>query len=120
MIEDMIWEQVSQILFVPKETYMEALATYSIERVERDGVLLGAVLRREDELHFVTFKNGPIPRQVVRDALAPQFAQYGRVVTRTPKVDPRQHRFNRLVGFRQVGEDEYDIHFELRREDFRL
>lgn len=118
-IEDLIWEQVSQVLFVPREQYLEALATYTIEPVYRDGLLLGAVLRKGPELHFVTFKAGPIPRQVVREALAPQFETYGYVVTRTPKVDTRQHRFNRLVGFRPVGEDAYDIHYELKQEECR-
>lgn len=104
---------------MPKEQYLESLRAFDIEPVQRDGVLLGAVLRREDELHFVTFKNGPIPRQVVREALAPQFEKYGYVTTRTPKVEARQHRFNRIVGFRQVGEDEYDILYKMRREDCR-
>lgn len=118
-IEDLIWEQASQFLFMPKEQYLEELRTYAIEPVHRDGLLLGAILRKEAELHFVTFKAAPIPRQVVREALAPQFEAFGYVTTRTPKVDSRQHRFNRLVGFRPVGEDEYDVHYRLRREDCR-
>lgn len=118
-IEDMIWEQASQYLFIPKEQYLDELRAYAIEPVSRDGLLLGAILRKGPELHFVTFKTGPISREVVREALAPQFAEYGFVETRTPKVDARQHRFNRLVGFQPVGEDEFDVHYRLRREDCR-
>lgn len=118
-IEDLIWEQASQFLFMPKEQYLEELRTYEIEPVNRDGLLLGAVLRKGPELHFVTFKAAPIPRATVRQALAPQFERYGYVVTKTPKVDARQHRFNRVVGFRPVGEDAWNVHYELRREECR-
>lgn len=119
-LEALIWEQVSQHLFVPKNQFMAELAAYTLEPVSRDGLLLAVVMRREDELHFVTFKAGPLSREMVRAAFAPQLEKYGYLTTRTPKVDTRQHRFNRLVGFQAVGEDEFDIHYQLRREDCRV
>lgn len=118
-LEDLIWEQASQYLFIPKEQYMAELAAYSLEPVTRDGRLLAVVMRREDELHFVTFKAGPLSREMVRSALEPQLREFGRVTTRTPKVETRQHRFNRVVGFRQVGEDEYDVLYEMTPETCR-
>lgn len=119
-LEALIWEQVSQHLFVSREQYLEQLRAYDLEPVHHKGVLLLAILRQGAELHFVTFGAGSIPRRVVREALAPQLQAHGYVTTRTPKVDARQHRFNRLVGFRAVGEDEFDIHYQLRREDCRV
>ena len=58
-------------------------------------------------------------RPVAIKVLAPQFAENGRVTNRTPKVEARQHRFNRMVGFRQVGEDEFDILYEMLPEECR-
>lgn len=114
-LEDLIWEQASRFLFVPKEQYLAELRTYDVEPVSRDGLLLGAVMRKGPELHFVTFKTGPIGRDIVRRALDPQLDRYGYVETKTPKVDARQHRFNRVMGFVAVGEDQYNVHYRLDR-----
>lgn len=116
-LEDLIWQRASEVLFIEKEQYIEQLRTYQVEAVERDGALLGAVMRKGPEFHFVTFGNAArIDRQTVRAVLEPQLAEYGYVLTRTPKPDTgRQHRFNRTMGFVAVGEDEYNIHYRLDR-----
>lgn len=118
-IRELVWERASQHLFVPKEQYMAALESWDVEPVMQDGELLLVVMRKGDELHFLTVGSRPIRREVVRAVLAPQLAAYGRVTTRTPKVETRQHRFNRVVGFRQVGEDQYDILYEMTPETCR-
>jgi hypothetical protein len=120
-IEDLIWRQASKTLFLTREQYMEHLRAFAIEPVERGGTLIGAVLRKNAELHFVTFDTGvPITRDIVRDALAPQLEEYGCVETKTPKLDRRQHRFNEGMGFVKVGEDEFNTLFRLSRDGYRL
>lgn len=119
-IEDLLWQQAAEVLFITKEQYLEHLCAYAIEPVERDGVLVGAVLRKGAEFHFATFGSGrPITRAMIRDCLAPQLAEFGFVETKTPKTDVRQHRLNRKLGFAQVGEDEFNLRFRLAREDCR-
>jgi len=117
-LRELVWQRASEHLFVPKEQYMAALDSWQVEPVERDGDLLAVVMRKGDEFHFITFGKR-ISREAIRSVLAPQFRDYGRVTTRTPKVEARQHRFNRMVGFRQVGEDEYDILYEMTPETCR-
>lgn len=117
-LKELIWERASQHLFVGKDQYMAELETWAVDPVERDGDLLAVVMRKGPELHFITFGK-PIGREVVRSALEPQLREFGRVTTRTPKVETRQHRFNRVVGFRQVGEDEYDVLYEMTPETCR-
>lgn len=115
-IEDLIWAQASQHLFVTREQYMEQLRTFEIEPVERDGVLVVAWLRKGPELHMFTPKSGrPITRKMLAEAFEPQFEKYGHVDVRTPKLDRRQRRINERVGFVAVGEDKYNIHYRLDR-----
>jgi hypothetical protein len=116
-VEDLIWQQASQTLFLTREQYLEHLRTFAIEPIERDGILIGAVMRKGPELHFTTFRAGvAIDRQLIRDVLAPQLERYGYVETRTPKPDhTRQHRFNKVVGFVKTGEDDYNVHYRLDR-----
>ncbi len=115
-LEDRIWDRAREDLYITREQYFETLKDWAIEPVTRDGVLLGAVMRKGPEFHFVTFRaSSRIGRSVVRDVLAPQLEQFGYVLTRTPKPEERQHRFNRAVGFVAVGEDEYNIHYRLDR-----
>lgn len=117
-VRELIWEQARETLFVEREQFMAGLAEWEIESVERDGLLLGAVLRKGPEFHFCTFGAAPrIGRQLIRDVLAPQMDRYGYVVTRTPKpATGRQHRFNRTMGFVQTGEDAYNVHYRLDRD----
>lgn len=116
-IEDLIWRQASETLFITREQYLDQLRAYSIEPVQRDGVLVGAVLRKGPEFHFTTFGTGlPITRAMIRDCLAPQLAEYGYVETRTPKLGhDRQHRLNGKLGFVRIGEDEYNVLYRLDR-----
>lgn len=114
-LEELIWEQASQVLFISKEEYLEHLRGYELEPFEKDGELLMIVMRKEAELHVVTFKAGAITKRMVRGAFTPQLEKYGYLTTRTPKVDARQHRFNRAMGFVAVGEDQYNVHYRLDR-----
>lgn len=113
---DILWAKASEHLYCSKEQYVETLKGWAIEAVEQDGVPVGAVLRKEDEFHFITFGAAPrISRATVRAVLAPQLEAFGHVLTRTPRLEERQHRFNKTVGFVQTGEDEYNIHYRLDR-----
>lgn len=115
-VRELIWRQVSEHLFVTREQFMAELDQWEIEpRVLPDGAIAGGVMRKGPAFHFFTFGKVSITRQMMREALAPQFERYGYVTTRTPKVDERQHRFNRLMGFVATGEDEYDVHYRLDR-----
>lgn len=116
-IEDLIWRQASETLFVTREQYLDHLRAYAIEPVQRDGVLIGAVLRKGPEFHFTTFGSGrPITRATIRDCLAPQLVEFGYVETRTPKLGhDRQHRLNVKLGFVRTGEDAYNVHYRLDR-----
>lgn len=120
-IEDLLWQQASEVLFITKEQYLEKLRAYAIEPVERDGVLVGAVLRKGPEFHFTTFGSGrPITRAMIRDCLAPQLEEFGYVETLTPRSDERQHRLNRKLGFVQVSEDEFNVRYRVAREECRV
>jgi hypothetical protein len=114
---DLIWERARETLFVTREQFMAGLAEWQVEAVERDGTMIGAVMRKGPEFHFCTTGAlARIDRQVIRDVLAPQMERYGYVLTRTPKIDARQHRFNRVMGFVAVGEDRYNVHYRLDRD----
>lgn len=117
---DLLWEQASKTLYLTREQWEQTMLGWEIEEVRVQGDLGGAILRKGPELHFAVFDTGHIAtRQIVVDAVKGQLEKYGYVVTRTPKDDKRQARFNALVGFKVTGEDEFDTHFRLDAGDFR-
>lgn len=91
---------------------MAALDGWEITPVENDGALVVVTLTKGPELHFQSFGR-PIPRRIVRSIVQQIIDRHGYVTVKTPKIEPRQQRFNRAIGFRQVGEDEYDVHFRM-------
>lgn len=81
----------------------------------------------EGELAFVGGKKGPhfhfdsfgtkhrLPMSVIRPYLQQIIDEHGFALTKTPRDDERQHRFNRRFGFTPCGEDALDIHYRIER-----
>lgn len=117
---DLLWQQAAKTLYLTREQFEASLLGWSIEEVHVEGALAGAILRKGPELHFASFGTGHVAtRKIVLDAVRGQLEQFGHVVTKTPKEDERQGRFNRLVGFKVVGSDKFDTHYRLDAGDFR-
>jgi len=115
-LEELMWQQASTKLFCEREQFIEGLRTFAIEPVERDGVLVVAWLRKGPEFHMFTPKSGkPITGKMLAQAFMPQLEKYGYVKVVTPKLDKRQQRFNERIGFVQIDEDEFNIHYRLDR-----
>ena len=110
---DLLWAKGCEKLFITKEQFAESLQGWQIEEWKEGDALAAITLKKGPEFHFVTTGAVPIPRRLVREVLRSQLEQYGHVTTRTPKHEERQHRFNRIIGFVQTGEDEFDIHYRM-------
>ena len=113
---DRLWEKAEPLFFSTKEAFVSGLQELEIYPILRDGEILVIVSTKGPEMHFETMHTGrPITRGVVREVLDPLISKYGYAVTKTPKHEIRQRRFNELIGFVMVGEDEYDIHYRIER-----
>ena len=113
---DRLWEKAEPMAFIPKDDFVRALDEWKIYAVTEKGVMLGIVGENGPHMHFETTGSGkPIPRRIVRVVLQGIIDRHGYAVTKTPKEEMRQRRFNEAVGFKMVGEDEYDIHYKIER-----
>lgn len=111
---DILWQRAESVLFISKEQFLASLDGWEIEPVEHDGVVLLITLTKGPELHFTSLDTGhPIPMGVVRAVVQKILDKHGHVIVKTPKLEGRQQRFNKAIGFVQIGEDEYDIHYRL-------
>lgn len=111
---DRLWEKAEPLFFAPKETFIAGLEEWDIYPVLRDGEIVVIISTNGPAMHFATMHTGrPITRSIVREVLEPLIKKYGYAVTKTPKYEERQRRFNELIGFVMVGEDEYDIHYRI-------
>lgn len=115
-LREQIWRKVEPYLFTTKEQYFQDLEGWEIEAVEYGGVIGAITIIKGPEMHFVTLDTGkPIPRRVVAEVLQKIISKHGYSITKTPKNDVRQHRFNRLIGYFPIGEDLYDIHYRIEK-----
>lgn len=113
---DLLWQHRPELLFVTREQFVANLDGWELEPRTVDGEIVGLTLTKGPELHFAMFGAGrPIPRSMVRAIVQSIIDRHGYVTVRTPKLDERQQRFNRAIGFREVGEDHYDVHFRMER-----
>lgn len=111
----LFWQKAQETLFITEEQFLASLDGWESEAIyDSNGDLLGGIMRKGPELHFVTTGKS-IPRRIMRQVLEPIFDEYGYVTTRTPKHEERQLRFNRAWGFVVIGEDALDFHLRLDR-----
>ncbi len=113
-IIDLLWEQASRVLFVTKEQFADSLDGWHLGTIYDAGELVVITVTKGPEFHFRTLGR-PVSRKIVRETMEAIIAAHGHVITRTPKEEERQHRFNRVIGFEPVGEDELDIHYRMER-----
>lgn len=111
-----LWEKAEPMVFITKEAFVNGLSQWEIYPVVEGGEILVIVATDGPHMHFETMETGrSITRRIVRQVLEPLIEKYGYAVTKTPKDEARQRRFNELIGFKVVGEDEYDIHYRIER-----
>lgn len=113
-IVEKIWQQVNPTIFASRQDFVSGLEGWDIVPRDIDGSTIGATLTRGPEFHFVTFGlRKTFPSSLISECLQPILDKHGFVVTRTPKDDIRQRRFNALIGFRVMSEDEYYVNFHM-------
>lgn len=115
-IKDLIWKQMEPVVFIARADFMAELEAWSIDPVEIDGRLAFIGMSKGPEFHFISLGSGHrLSFDLVRRGLEPIIEKHGYALTKTPKEDIRQQRFNRAYGFYPVGEDEFYIHYRLDR-----
>ena len=111
---DLLWRSISKTLFISREQFVESLAGWEMETVTLDNCPAWVVLTKGPEFHFQSFTSQyPITMKMIRERLQKIIDEHGYALTRTPKSDERQHRFNLAFGFTVAGEDEYDRHYRI-------
>lgn len=105
---DRLWADSE--LFLSREQFERSLAGWDIEQLQGDNGVAVVVLVNGPEFHFTIWQPGfRVTRDHLRRWPGEIIARHGYAITRTPKEDARQLRFNRRLGFVPVGEDEFDV-----------
>lgn len=115
-IIERMWRDVEPNVFISRAEFVASLDGWTITPRAIDGVIAGATLTNGAAFHFVSFgKRKRIPAALMAECLRPILAEHGHVLTRTPKDDARQSRFNRLIGFVAESSDEFWTYFKLEK-----
>lgn len=109
---DLLWQDSP--IFITREQFHQTLDGWELEPVMRDGKPAVIFVVKGPEFHFAkldpAFQCG---RDTLRRYPGELIARHGYALTKTPKEDLRQQRFNRRLGFYPVGEDAEFIHFRI-------
>lgn len=110
---DLLFSQTP--LFMTREQFAKSLDGWTIDPVLRDDGNISLIfVSRGPEFHFAKFGTDlQASRDLLKKYPGELIAQHGYALTKTPKTDTRQIRFNERLGFCRVGEDEFDIHYRI-------
>lgn len=101
-------------LFSAREQFEQTLDGWDIQEVHGANGIAGVVVSKGPEFHFAKWDPAyQVTREDLRRWPGELIAAHGYALTRTPKEDARQRRFNERLGFVAVGEDEYDVHYRI-------
>jgi hypothetical protein len=114
-MDDLLWSQVSGFLFCTKEEYLQALSSFTRHAVVRDGVLIGVVLIRGNEIHVAWTPGMAGTRRLLLKHLGGLIEQYGHAVTRVPTWRTASQEFVARLGFVESGRDTNDIYYRIER-----
>jgi hypothetical protein len=115
-LAERLWRLAEPTVFVSREQYLKSFDGWTVNEVKIDGKPAFVTMVRGPEFHFASLNTGArISMQMIREFLKPIVAEYGHAITRTPKGDLRQDRFNRRIGFSAIGTDEFNTIYRIRR-----
>lgn len=111
-ILDRLWKDAEPNFFGTREDFLKKWDGWFITTYNDSFI----ALVRGPEFHFHSFCcNSPMPMKIIRSFLQNLIDLNGFAQTRTPHEDERQHRFNKLIGFKEVGRDEFDVIYRIER-----
>lgn len=110
-----MWERSP--LFLTREQFTEAMQGWEMEPVGDGPAVIFAV--KGPEFHFCKLDDAyQAGREILKRYPGELIARHGFAITRTPKDDTRQQRFNRRLGGSIVGETQHDFIFKFERDRF--
>ena len=111
--------ELYQAIVDVKISYLEfalSLEGWEVKPVFQDDKLIAILKFKGSEFHFHSFGKHSFTRyQMMSKVFIPLWEKYGYARTRTPKEDIRQQRFNERFGFRKIGENDNEIHYQIDR-----
>ena len=112
---DLLYEQCP--LFITLEQFASTLDGWDIDPIFRADQSIGAVfISNGPEFHFAKFGSDiHATREHLKKYPGELIKRFGYAITKTPKDDTRQIRFNERLGFYKSGETEYDIIFKIEK-----
>ena len=110
---DVVWAKAEPHVYCSKEEFAANLEGWDVEFSQGNAFF---ALVRGPEFHFEsTGKGVPLTLKTIRSFLQKIIDKEGYALTRTPHDDERQHRFNRLLGFEKIGQNEFDVVYRIER-----
>lgn len=113
-IIDPLWKKAEPFLFITREQFERGMETLDITPYRFDGELTYVTFVNGPEFHYEVYREGhTLTKGFLREVMRPICLEHGYVTTKTPKHETRQHRFNKTIGFKKTGEDEFNIHYRM-------
>ncbi len=102
-------------LYLTKEQFIASFHGWGFDAVHRPDGTIGAIFTfKGPEFHFAKFGSDIQASRVhLKKYPGELIARHGYALTKTPKTDTRQQRFNERLGFYRIGEGEFDIHYRI-------
>jgi len=110
------YEKSEPFLFLTEKEFSESFKDWTMicHPDKEDPAFVAFV--KGPEFHFVSMERRvPLSLKTIKDFLRVIIKHKGYALTRTPHEDKRQQRFNELIGFQKISEDEYDIHYRIEK-----
>lgn len=118
---DILHAHVAKFLPISRDGYEFVLEGWTLEPIQFDGEVIGAVMLREREIHMAVKPGSTkhwVRRSMIRDFIAKRIEQYGHLVSSVSKQNAVAIRAVERLGFYRTGEDGQFITYRIDNANF--
>ncbi len=119
---EILFQHVSRILPVTRLAYTNMLDGWTLEPIEHDGEVIGAIMLLNHEIHIAVTPGVTkhwAKRWMMREFIDKRIQQFGYLTTAASKKNPVAIRIIERLGFYRVSEDEQYIQYRIDHANFK-
>mgnify|MGYP000615519730 CR=1 FL=1 len=117
-LKDRLWEHMRETPGLTRFEFLHNLHGWMLDAIYDGDEIAAIFIVKGAEFHFVKLNStSKANKAVLKKYPGELIAKYGYAETHTPKTPDfdRQHRFNKIIGFFPVREDDSHVYYRIEK-----
>lgn len=118
VLKEILWEHLRNTPGLTRFEFLHNLHGWMLDAVYQAGEVVAIFIVKGPEFHFVKLNLvAQANKSILKQYPGQLIEKYGYAETHTPKTPDfdRQHKFNKIIGFVPIREDEANVYYRIEK-----